>query len=101
MKSKKNRKGVAFSAFLLAFLCILSSCFMNELFKMQEELNLKNAQLSENLQLNSNLMEKNRQLELKNGMLKKLAEKAVEEEKRNCDFFDIFSILKSTLGSRR
>lgn len=37
----------------------------------------------------------------KNAMLLRLAEKVVEEEKRNCDFFDVLSIFTSTINSKR
>lgn len=34
-------------------------------------------------------------------MLLRMADKVVEEEKRNCDFFDVYSIFTSTIGSKR
>ena len=34
-------------------------------------------------------------------MLLKMADKVIEEEKRNCDFFDVFSIFTSTIGSKK
>lgn len=34
-------------------------------------------------------------------MLLRMADKVVEEEKRNCDFFDVFSIFTSTINSKK